>query len=106
MLFFLKMRYFFLKISNFVEKTVLTSPVPLTWLSQRERGRQMICKVILFVTPAKADRCKHNGTSWTSLGGLAVALYAAEQKQNSTPPSEQVENFHNSRTDISPIAKI
>jgi len=30
---------------------------------------------------AVADRCKHNGTSWTSSGVLAVALYAAKQKQ-------------------------
>jgi hypothetical protein len=30
---------------------------------------------------AVAERCKHNGTSWTSKGVLAVALYAAEQKQ-------------------------
>jgi len=32
---------------------------------------------------AVSDRCKHHGTSWTSRGVLAVALYAAEQKRKS-----------------------
>ena len=33
------------------------------------------------INAAIADRCKHRGMSWTSQGVLAVALYAAEQKQ-------------------------
>jgi hypothetical protein len=38
---------------------------------------------------AIADRCKHRGMSWTSSGVLAVALYAAEQKQKSAQTSTQ-----------------
>ena len=34
-------------------------------------------------------RCKHRGMSWTSSGVLAVALYAAEQKQNVPHPMPQ-----------------
>ena len=35
------------------------------------------------------ERCKHRGTSWTSSGVLAVALYAAEQKQTAQRPTPQ-----------------
>jgi len=42
-------------------------------------GLRMI--VSFALDTAVADRCKHRGMSWTAQGVLAVALFAAKQKQ-------------------------
>ena len=49
---------------------------------RRERGLWLAStRVEKWNDTAVADRCKHQGMSWTAQGVLAVALYAAKQKQ-------------------------
>ena len=55
--------------------------------SRRERGLWLAStRVEKWNDLAVTIRCKHNGMSWTTQGVLAVALYAAKQKQDSISP--------------------
>ena len=46
---------------------------------------------------AVANRCKHRGMSWTDSGIMAVALYAAEQRQFCNPKTTQITIFNKIR---------
>jgi hypothetical protein len=74
---------------------------------RKQRGLWLSSTRVEKWNDSVADRCKHRGMAWTSLGVLAVVLYAGEQKQNEkirpagvpkhsekcTRPFERVEKF-------------
>jgi hypothetical protein len=70
--------------------------------ARRERGLWLAStRVEKWNDTAVAERCKHNGTSWTANGVLAVALYAAEKKRNAKIRHEKkARSYEKSHTNI------
>lgn len=86
------------RIDDLIGYLLRKKHVIVNYAQRREQGLWLAStRVEKWNDIAVSERCKHRGMSWTSQGVLAIALYAAEQKQKVKQTTTQTPNFNPTR---------